>query len=379
MKRILIMNNAAIGGGVEAVMNNIIQYLVEKENEVTVFTIFNEYDFYEKYPKEVKYIHLSIPNASRFPKEHSKFKLARLRTRIENKIAMFFMKHQKYDVIIAIKEGTSMQLASQLTAKHKIGWVHVDYRYMYWTRNVFGTEQAERDCMRDNFDKIVCVSEAAADSVRNTIGEPGNLCVRYNPIAYKEIKKKALEKCQYAKPDGKMLFVASGRLTEQKNFIMLVDVCIELSSKYDFELWIIGNGPQRAEIEMMIQEANTNCVRLLGFQDNPYPFIKMADCFISAAVWESYGLAIQEALILETPVLTTECPAIKEIFDERFGKMIPTTRDALISSISDILENPQVILEYQEEIRKYYLMEDLWEKRLEDICSLWEDGNDKKQ
>lgn len=378
MKRILIINNAAIGGGVESVMNNLIKYLVDKEEKVTVFTTFNEYDFYEKYPKEVKYIHLSVPNASRFPKEHSRFKHAGLRTRVENKIAMFFLKQKKYDVVIAIKEGTSMQLASKLKADKKIGWVHVDYRYMYWTKSVFGSGQAECKCMRDYFNKIVCVSEAAADSVRETIGDPGNLCVKYNPIAYEDIKKKALEECQYAKPDGKMLFVASGRLTEQKNFLMLVDVCIELSSKYEFELWIIGNGPQCAEIETMIQESNTNCVRLLGFQDNPYPFIKMADCFISAAVWESYGLAIQESLILETPVLTTECPAIKEIFDERFGKMIPTNRDALKSAILDVLENPQTILKYQEEIHRNYSMEELWEKRLEDICSLWENINDEE-
>ena len=74
MKNILIINNAAIGGGVESVMYNLATYLLQKGNKLTVYTTFNEYDFYEKYPKEIKYLHLSIPNANRFKKEHDRIK-----------------------------------------------------------------------------------------------------------------------------------------------------------------------------------------------------------------------------------------------------------------------------------------------------------------
>lgn len=372
MKNILIINNAAIGGGVESVMYNLSIYLLQKGNNVTVYTTFNEYDFYEKYPKEIKYIHLSIPNQNRFKKEYDKIKLKKIKKSLEKRITEGFLKLKKYDVIIAIKEGEPMKIASKFNADKKFGWVHVDYNYLYWTKHIFDNEKSECECMKNNFDKIVCVSNVTAESVKNVIGDPGNLCVKYNPMEYKEIIKSSQEKCEFVKPEGKTLFVTAGRLTKQKNYIALVESCIKLSKSYDFELWIIGNGEQYDILKKMIDEAECTNIKLLGFQPNPYSIIKMADWFVSSAVWESYGLAIQEALILEVPVLTTICPAIEEVFDDKFGIMFESDNAAIYDNLEYVLKNPDVATKYRNNIKEYYCADELWENRLEDICSLWE-------
>ena len=371
MKHILIINNAAIGGGVETVMLNLVNYLILKQDKVTVFTEFNEYDFYDVYPKEVKYLHLSVPNRNRFPEKYDSIKHKGLRKKLESKARILSLNLKKYDVVIAIKEGNSMVIASKIKSGKKIGWVHVDYRYLYWTKSVFGSKQAEREFMKKNFEKIVCVSEATAEGLKGRIGDPENICVRYNPVNYRTILAKSNEKSQFVKPEGKLLFVAAGRLTEQKNFLMLADVCIELSKKYDFELWIIGNGPQKEEIEKKLENAKCDSVKLLGFLNNPYPVIRMADWFVSSAVWETYGLAIQEAFILGVPVITTKCPAIVEVFDQRFGKMVDCDDKSLGNAMEEVLTNLQIREHYSSKIEKYYNINELWDSRLEKICSLW--------
>ena len=123
---------------------------------------------------------------------------------------------------------------------------------------------------------------------------------------------------------------------------------------------------------MKIQKLSISNVRLLGNQNNPYPYIKRADSFISAATSESYGLAIQEALVLGVPVITTECPAVKEVFDTKCGMLIDNSFSALYDAMEKMIVKPNLCKEYRYNIGQYYHTEDLYEKRNQDICNLWE-------
>lgn len=142
--------------------------------------------------------------------------------------------------------------------------------------------------------------------------------------------------------------------------------------KYKFELWIIGDGELKEEIEQKIKSLDLNCIKLLGAQENPYAILEQADCFISSAYWESYGLAMQEALILGVPVVATSCPAIEELWDERFGLLVENNLESLTEGMEVVLKQPDILKKYQENIHKYYQREKLWEPRMQKICNLWE-------
>ena len=76
-------------------------------------------------------------------------------------------------------------------------------------------------------------------------------------------------------------------------------------------------------------------VQLLGFKENPYPYIKEADLFVCASIHESYCLVVAESLVVGTPVVSTMCirdSFCKSIF---FNKFIP----AIFGNTNNLVEN----------------------------------------
>lgn len=58
-------------------------------------------------------------------------------------------------------------------------------------------------------------------------------------------------------------------------------------------------------------------VKLVGMKGNPYPYIKRADLYVQPSRFESFGLTIKEAMILEKPILSTDTLGAKEIIQNQ--------------------------------------------------------------
>ena len=98
----------------------------------------------------------------------------------------------------------------------------------------------------------------------------------------------------------------------------------------------------------------------------------MADVFVSSASFESYGLAVQEALVLGKPVVAVKCPAIEETLDSRFGLLAENRFDALFAAMERMIASRDIRQNCADNIAQYYQTDELYEKRLQDICNLWE-------
>lgn len=370
MKRILIANDLLKGGGVENVLENMVRYLTKQGNEVTLLIPeASDYEVKELFGEEVR-----LYPSMRLLKNVSKYSIMWVLDRglylLQKQLYKLRLSLMNYDVVLALKEGPTMKELSGIYAKHKFAWIHADYNYFHWTDYFFRSNKGELKCMQ-KFEKVVCVSKAAADSVVNTIGDPKNLCVKYNPIDTERINRLSVQDFGINK-GNKFLFVTVGRLAEQKNYKLLLEACSRLEKKYDFEVWILGDGPERSELEEMISEQSIASVKLLGNQVNPYPFIKAANAYVSSSVWESYGLAIQEALILKKPVIAVECPAIKEVFDLKYGILIENEITALCDAMEKMIMQPDLRNKFKTQIEQYYDTDGLYEKRIKAICDLWE-------
>ena len=260
-----------------------------------------------------------------------------------------------------------MRLASRLRGRRKLAWVHTDYKTLRWTNWHFHSDGEERACMA-SFDAVVCVSETVRRGVCETLGDPGNLRVRYNPIDVSGILKKAAYRPGDAvKPADGPLFVAVGRLAPGKRFDLLLDVCRELSADHRFTLWIIGGGEEEAVLRAQLAASGCENLRLLGPRSNPYPYIAQADWLLSASESESYGLTVQEALILGVPVLACACGGVAESLDERFGVLCGLEREELGAALRRVLEDPPLRESYAARIARDYERDTLWEARLKAI------------
>ena len=146
------------------------------------------------------------------------------------------------------------------------------------------------------------------------------LHVLYDPaILMKDYVKKKSKKIEVSNFDNKKIIVGIGRLTKQKNFVLLISAFKEILKKYpNYLLIILGEGEQKLELLKLTKNLNIeNKVYLVGHQENVYKYLINADCFILTSLWEDPGFVILEAGLSNTTVISSNCPnGPKEILDQ---------------------------------------------------------------
>jgi glycosyltransferase involved in cell wall biosynthesis len=135
-------------------------------------------------------------------------------------------------------------------------------------------------------------------------------------------------------PDARVL-LAVCRLEPQKG----VDVAIRaLRDIPDVHLVVLGEGPQRAELERMADER----VHLLGRVPDVAAWLRRASALVHPARWEGFGLALLEAMLASLPVVATRVSSIPEIVaDGQTGLLVPPDDPvALAAAVNAVLADP---------------------------------------
>lgn len=114
----------------------------------------------------------------------------------------------------------------------------------------------------------------------------------------------------------------------------------------DFSITIIGEGPERKNLEALIDELGVqNYIKLAGAksQDQVRSILPQADCYIQSSVSEGIPVSIMEALACRLPVIATGITGIPEIvIDHETGYLIPPNNpEALAKAIFHVYENFQ--------------------------------------
>ncbi len=148
-----------------------------------------------------------------------------------------------------------------------------------------------------------------------------------------------------AAPDRLPTVVAIGRLSAVKGFPLLVRAHARVRADgIDHRLVIMGDGPDRTEIEATVTELGVQeSVTLTGFVENPWPEVAGADLFVLSSQHEAFGLTLVEALALGTPIISTACGAgpTGVLEDGRYGRLVPVDSvEALAEAIAQHLEDP---------------------------------------
>ena len=360
-KRILLLNDRLAGGGAEQVLQRIAADLAARGAELTVWAPEGTREELERlYPAGTRFHRLPFWDGESARFSPRWFFQRACRVLFERGL----LRLRRWDRVVAMKEGPCMRLASRLRAEKKLAWVHTDYASFRWTNWHFPSDEAERACMAA-FDAVVCVSETVRRGVIGTIGDPGNLRVLYDPVDAAAVVRKAQPVPEEAqRPADGPLLVAVGRLAAGKRFELLLDVCRELARDHRFTLRIVGGGELEEPLRRQLADYALPQFCLLGHRDNPYPYIAQADWLISASESESYGLTVQEALILGVPVVGCACGGVAESLDERFGILCGLERGELLAALRRALEQPGLREEYARNIACFYDRDALWAPRL---------------
>ncbi|WP_283705480.1 glycosyltransferase [Clostridium perfringens] len=230
---------------------------------------------------------------------------------------------KKYDCIIACNHNAPSYFASYIVGGKKIVWIRgdmseLDYTVLDKTTNEYKMVKQEHE-MQANvlkvFDKIVVISEVTKNTLKNLFGITKNVVKISNSVDGEKIKFLS-EKT--VKIPEKTLFTTLGRLDYNKNQILLLKAVREVKKYYDdFIIYILGDGDERLKLERYINDNKLNeNVRILGFVENPYPYIKNSVATILTSLSEGFSLALVESVMLNTPIISTDVGVARELIEK---------------------------------------------------------------
>lgn len=351
-KHIAFVVNGLYGGGAERVLQVFLNNFNRLKYNITLINYRGEVINNEFYPTDIKY--LSILKDI----EKKKSKAGRILAKIYNKINLIVYDNlsprtfrqlylrDKFDVEIAFIEGYATRIVSGGRSNKKIAWVHTDLKLYPWTDIAFQSMNEQIKCY-SAFDEVISVSKGVQDSVEELFLHES--VVIYNPIDTEAIRR-ASSHFTVDRKEEPLLFISVGRLVPLKGYDRLIPIVGKLVAEgFDLKLWIVGEGTVKKYLEELILEWKLEgIVKLLGYQSNPYPYIKAADWFVFSSRYEGYGLVVAEALILETPVISVMCGEMTQLLGEHneWGVIVKNEDAALLNGMRNILENAELTTRY---------------------------------
>ena len=334
------------GGGAERVLVNLVNHMDQDRYNITVQTVFRG-GVNEKLLHDNITYRCSNAKAIRGSSFVYKFFPAKI-------LYKRFIGNQHYDLMIAYRSGIPTKIISGCSDKHvgKLTWIHYGAtRYTMYLMPWLIKKNALK--AYSDFDRAVAVAQTAAESFKEYTGIQ-TVEVLYNTNDTERIHQLMdSDLNDYARmndPNTAHL-VAVGRLMPQKGFERLINITSEIKKKgYHFDLTIVGEGPDREILEKQIKEFGLEgTVYLPGFTDNPYSYMRHADLLVCSSYGEGLSTVITEALIVGTPVISTDVSGAKEVlgFHNEFGVVTENSEEGLYNGICKLLDDPQLLAQYK--------------------------------
>lgn len=343
MKKILFFIPTLAQGGAEKVLVNLVNNMDKSKFDVTVQTLFAGGVNEQFLNKDIKYKCCF--------KKMFKANIKILKLFSPKSLYKKFIK-EHYDIIVSYLEGSTARIVSGCTDENTklVSWIHVEQRTKKYAAYPFKSYDEAKLCY-GKFDKTICVSEYVKNDFSNIFDNVKNIEVLYNTVETDHIIKKAEEPIDDYSFDKKVkTLVAVGTLKKSKGFDKLIRIHKKLLDDGILNnIIILGQGPEKDNLLSMISELHIeDSFKLLGYNTNPYKYLKNSDMFVCSSVAEGFSTAATEALIVGTPVVTVEVSGMKEMLGENneYGIVTANNEDALYEGIKKMLTEPGMLEDY---------------------------------
>ena len=323
MKKVLIViPSYSKGGGAEKILSNILNNGDFSEYQIDIVEIDRGNNGLEDLPENIKviksYYHEKYPNVIRLI-------LEQFGKRFPKALRRYLVKKDDYDVEIMFEVMYPDIPFSKRNIK-KIYWVHgsIEDFSNTWRENRF------RQYFSDAT-KIVSISNKTEKSILNLYPNQKAKMIRiYNGYKFNEIIEKSKEGISENIP-GKSI-CSIGRIEEKKGSDRTLELVRILHEKgYKYHLYYIGSGKLEKSLKLKVKEYGlTEYVHFLGYQHNPYKYLKYMKCLVSMSKQEGFPGVYVESLSLNVPFVSTDVGGAGELSqDGKFGKIIYNDEQAV--------------------------------------------------
>lgn len=184
-------------------------------------------------------------------------------------------------------------------------------------------------CFYRYADLVIAPSEAVRRDLIDHFSIPEDkIKLIYNPSKNVEIVKAAQDQISHRFfDDAGVIFVAVGRLVPQKGYDVLLTAFSRIYHQNEsVRLIILGEGPDRAALEKQCEDLGIcAAVDMIGFIDNPYPYIAKSDVFVLSSRVEGLPNVLIQALACGKTIVATDAPggAAEILGGGAYGYLVP--------------------------------------------------------
>ena len=368
---LFICANMSVGGFQKSLIN-LLEYmsydkydvdvlLIHKEgiflnylsNNVNILSFNDIADYFYSYPIAIKKLIKSL-----------KFGLAIMRSvnliisLIDKGYGAIFMSKmlpridKEYDV--CVDYGGQFQnyyMIDKIRAKKKITYFHSDYGK--W----------DKYCQADKIyypkaDWIVTVSEECVNAMKRYFPD----CSRKIVCIENIITRRCLEKFMSSDTNISFLrhreniIITVGRVCHDKGIDIAIDVAQMLKKELGNNFIWVWIGPSDSRLDY-VQEVDKKKLSdnfvFTGAQIDPYSYMKLADVYVQPSRFEGKAVSVEEALVLNIPVVATDFSTVHDQISEGNNGFITSfenenIKNAIIKLLTDKSLN-QKIRNYQKE------------------------------
>ncbi len=167
----------------------------------------------------------------------------------------------------------------------------------------------------NNSNAITSVSESLKKETLKTFKIDNKISVIPNFINVKDydVKYDPCLKRKYAS-HGEKVMVHISNFRKVKRVQDVVHVFNEVKKQQACKLILVGDGPEKVNIEQLIRQLNLqHDVLMMGRVVDPKEILSIADLFILPSETESFGLSALEAMAMKVPVISTNSGGLPEV------------------------------------------------------------------
>lgn len=358
MKNILFLLQNLNGGGAERVAVNILNNLEKQKYEKTLLLLENKGQFISN----LKYLEKKVLYKDLLKNRNFNFLINFFK-------ALLYILKNKQDVIFTqYHPGKLLSFFIPILSKKR--------KYIYRETNLpqdltkiskNNIRILDKFFYRYGIKKYTIIVVQSIDMKDKLLSLVPNIAEKIvlinNPLDCENIDKKLAEKKVNINNSNKKLnLISVGRLNIQKGYDILIESLAQIKD-IDYELKILGIGEEEENLKKLIIENKLiEKIKLVGFEENPYLYMKKADFFISSSRFEGFPNAVLEANYCGIPVIANNYKGgINEIIENGInGEIIDISdseqlRSALIKKYNSLEIKKRIKEKYDVDIiiKKY--------------------------
>ncbi|MGE0548993.1 MAG: glycosyltransferase [Kofleriaceae bacterium] len=299
IKKVLFFRPTLGEGGADRVQLAVLRGLDRARYRASLVLVKKSGPFVEDVPDDVEVIELGSPRlALSVP--------ALVRVLASERPHVVFCTCSASNVIAATAHGFARSDARLVLSERNA---------LYRGRSAFHPKQslevALKRLLYRRADLVTAVSQGVANELAERTGVPrAKISVVYNPMVDDDLITRAGDPIDHPwfAAGQPPIVLACARLVPQKDYRTLLHAFALVRRRIPCRLWVLGDGPLRAELEQHARDLGiADDVNFAGFDKNPFRFMARAKLLLHASRAEGLPGALIQSMACGTPVVSTDC------------------------------------------------------------------------